>query len=112
MLSKQSAEKLMDELLSGKGKETVTLVCGVHNHVYGAKKADGAPKPPNFKCKQCMFVEYLGLLINTPPDKREETVAMLEESTHHLIEAEKAGQIDKLKLLRHPKVFVNDKAIN
>lgn len=111
MLDKSQAQKVMDEVLAGDG-ERVHLVCGIHKHVYGSKKPDGTPKAPHFGCKQCMFVEYMGLLVNTPADKRQETVEMLEYSAHKMIEAAKDGRIDKLKLFKHPKVYVNDRRIN
>lgn len=112
MLSKQEQEKVLDELLSGKKGETVQLVCGIHNHVYGSKDPiTGGAKAPNFKCSRCMFVEYMGLIINTPPDKREATIAALEESARQVAQADKEGRIDRYKLYKHPKIFVNDKEI-
>lgn len=112
MLSTTETKGVLDELLSGKKGETVQLVCGIHNHVYGAKDPlTGGPKLPNFKCSRCMFVEYMGLIVNTPPEKREETVEMLTRSAHQLAQADKEGRIDRMKLYKHPKIFVNDKEI-
>lgn len=109
MLTQKQKENVISGALD---KDKVTLVCEQHQHVYGSKNADGSPKKPVFGCKQCMFVEYLGLIVNTPEDKRQETLEMLEYSAHKMIEAEKRGEIDKMKLFKHPKVYVNDKRIN
>src|SRR5256885_311908 len=99
MLSDKERKEVLAELFD---KDKVTLVCGIHNYVYGTKK------PPVFKCPRCMMVTFLGLLANTPPSKRLETLEMLEYSTHKLVEANKRGELDAMKLLKHPKVFVND----
>jgi hypothetical protein len=109
MLSQAQREQVLKECLDG---QKVTLTCGTHRWIYGQKDKQGSPVPPNFKCKQCMLVTFMGLIVNTPQEKRLETIEMLEESINHLIEAEKAGHIDKMKLMRHPKVSVNDVEIN
>lgn len=81
----------------------VTLTCGVHHYAYGGKL------PPNFKCKKCMFTMFLGLIANTPPDKRQDQVEMLEEVIHKMIEAK--GQDQYKDFFKHPEVYVNDKRI-
>jgi len=48
----------------------------------------------------------MGLLANTPPEKRQETVEMLEYSVHKLIEAEKRGEIDRKTLFERPEVSI------
>ena len=103
MLSQKEKAEVLAEALD---KDKVTLVCGIHNYVYGSKK------PPVFKCARCMMVTFMGLLANTPASKRQETLEMLEYSTHKLVEADKRGELDAVKLRKHPKVYVNDKAIN
>jgi hypothetical protein len=95
--------KLIEEALD---PNKVTLSCGIHNYFYSRTSK------PNFKCKQCMMVSFMGLLANTPPEKREETVEMLEYTIHHLIEADKRGEIDHKKLLERPEVYINDKRVN
>lgn len=52
------------------------------------------------------MVSFMGLLANTPANKRQEVVEMLEYTVHKLIEAEKRGEIDVLKLMAHPQVTV------
>lgn len=95
-------QKLLDEAMD---PEKVVLSCGIHNYVYGIHTV------PNFKCKQCMMVQFMGLMANTAPEKRQETLEMLEESIHHLYEAAERGEIDELKLRKHPKIFFNDKEL-
>lgn len=83
--------------------QKVTLTCGKHHFVYGGKLK------PNFKCKRCMFTLFLGLIANTPPDRRQDQVEMLEETIHKLIESSKEGQY--LDFFNRPEVYVNDKRI-
>jgi len=52
------------------------------------------------------MVSFMGLLANTPPDRRQETVEMLEYSIHKLIEAEKRGELDKTTLFKRPEVSI------
>lgn len=103
MLSAKEKAEVLAEALD---KDKVNLVCGIHNYTYGQKR------PPVFKCPRCMMVTFMGLIVNTPPSKRQETLEMLEYSTHKLIEAEKRGELDAMKLLKHPKVYVNEKLVN
>lgn len=98
ILSKKDADALIAEAMDPK---KVTLTCGVHHFAYGGKLK------PNFKCKKCMFTLFMGLIANTPPDKRKEQMEMLEFSVHELIDLEKKGQLPQL--LRHPEVYINDK---
>jgi hypothetical protein len=100
---KAGFKKLIDEALD---PERVVLTCGIHNISYSRTMK------PNFKCKQCLMVMFMGLLANTAPERRLETVEMLEASIHHLIEADKRGEIDHKKLLARPEIYINDKRIN
>lgn len=81
----------------------VTLTCGTHSYAYGGKL------PPNFKCKKCIFTMFLGLIANTPPDKRQDQVEMLEEVVHKMVEAKDQGQY--ADFFKRPEVYVNDKRI-
>jgi hypothetical protein len=101
-VGKQAFQKLIDEALD---PEKVVLQCGIHNVTYSRTMK------PNFKCKQCLMVMFMGLMCNTPPEKRQETLEMLEESIHHLIEAETAGRIDRVKLLQRPEVYWENKRL-
>jgi hypothetical protein len=92
---------MLEDVNSGK----VLLTCGIHQWSYGQKR-NGKPVPPNFSCARCQMVSFMGLLCNTPPEKREETVEMLEYTIHHLIEADKRGEIDVNKLLKRPEVSI------
>lgn len=103
LFSRRDAEKLAAEALD---PQKVLLTCGIHAWSYGQKDMHGNPVPPNFKCKQCTMVSFMGLIANTPPDKRQETVEMLEYSVHKLIEAEKRGEIDKKTLFNRPEVSI------
>ena len=103
LYSKRDAEKLASEALD---PQKVHLTCGIHQWSYGSKNKHGQTIPPVFKCKQCMMVSFMGLIANTPPDKRQETVEMLEYSVHKLIEAEKRGEIDKMTLFKRPEVSI------
>jgi hypothetical protein len=96
------AEKILGGVLD---KDKFALVCDTHHWAYGSKR------PPNFKCKKCMMVSYVGLLCNTPPEKREETLEMLEYSTRRLVEADKKGELDLNELMKHPKVTIEKDAI-
>ncbi|SRR5260221_14669317 len=82
-------------------KEKVVLVCGKHKHAYRDKK------PPNFRCKDCWMVEFVGLLCNTPQDRWDETIEMLEYSINHMVEAAKNGTLQQQEFLRHPEVTIS-----
>lgn len=97
MLSSAEREKLLSEVLD---KDKVTLVCGIHKRGYGDKR------PPVFRCKQCMMVEFLGLLVNTPEEKRLELVDAIEHMVGELVQADKEGRIDRHKLFSHPKITI------
>jgi len=103
LFKQEYVKKLLDEALD---PQKVILTCGIHNWSYGLKNKFGKPVPPNFKCKQCTMVSFMGLLANTPPEKRQETVEMLEYSVHKLIEAEKRGEIDRKTLFERPEVSI------
>ena len=108
LFTPRDAEKLAAECLD---PQKVILTCGIHNWSYGQQR-NGSPVPPIFNCKQCQMVSFMGLLANTPPEKRQETVEMLEYSVHHMIEAEKRGEIDKNTLFRRPEVQIEKEKIN
>lgn len=91
-------DKLLQEALD---PQKVTLTCGIHGYAYGSKRSH-----PNFKCKQCNMVSFMGLLANTPPEKRQETVEMLEYTIHKLVEADKRGELDRATILKHPIVTI------
>jgi len=99
LLSKESIEKMAADVLDPSQK--VVLVCGKHKHAY----RDG--KPPVFKCKDCWMVEFVGLFCNTPRERWDETLEMLEYSINHMVEAEKNGTLQQQKFLRHPEVEFN-----
>jgi hypothetical protein len=91
-------ESLMKEALD---PEKVILTCGIHGYSYGAKHSR-----PSFRCKQCQMVSFMGLLANTAPEKRQETVEMLEYTVHKLIEADKRGDLNRAEIMRRPLVTV------
>lgn len=95
-LSRKEMEKMAAELFG----EKFTLVCSIHKRGYGSKK------PPIFKCKECNMVQLVGLMCNTPADRRMEVLEMLEYSTHRLCEADKRGKLNIKGLLKHPKVTI------
>ena len=95
-LSPKELEKMAAEIFG----EKFILTCSIHKRGYGSKR------PPVFKCKECMMVDYVGLICNIPADRRLEVLEMLEYSAHHLVEAEARGEIDALKLYRHPQVSI------
>lgn len=100
LLSQKDRDQLVSEALDPK---KVTLTCGIHHYAYGGRLK------PNFKCKQCMMVCFMGLIANTPPEKRKEQMEMLEYSVHELIDLEKKGQLPEL--LKHPEVYINGKRL-
>lgn len=100
IISERDKAALISEALD---PQKVTLTCGVHHFAYGSKTK------PNFKCKRCLFTLFMGLIANTPPDKRKEQMDMLEYSVHELIEAHKSGKMQDF--FKHPEVYVNDKQI-
>jgi len=51
----------------------------------------------------------MGLIANTPPDKRKEQMEMLEFTIHELIEAKKSGKMQDF--FKHPEVYVGDKRV-
>lgn len=87
--------------------EKIVLVCGQHRFAYNPR----SKRAPVFGCKQCWMVQFTGLLANTPPNKRDEVLEMLEYSVHKLIEADKNGTIDRIKLLSRPEVSIQ-KGVN
>jgi hypothetical protein len=90
-------EKLLSECFD---KNKVVLTCAKHKYSYGQKR------PPVYNCKDCNMVSFVGLMCNIPPNRREEVMEMLEYSVHKLIEADKRGQIDRIKLFKHPQVTI------
>lgn len=104
LIDQRTREKIISEITKSDGQ--FTLVCETHNWSYGSKR------PPHFDCKKCQMVSFVGLLCNTPPDKREEVVGMLEYSVHKLIEAENHGELNRMKLYKHPQVTIEKDATN
>jgi hypothetical protein len=100
VLSKKDMEDLISEALDPK---KVVLTCGQHHYVYGRRTK------PNFKCKRCMFTMFFGLIANTPPDKRQDQLEMLEYSVHQLLEAKNRGELQDF--FKHPEVYLNSKRI-
>jgi hypothetical protein len=100
VLSDKDKAALISEAMDPK---KVTLTCGIHHFAYGGKLK------PNFKCKRCLFTLFMGLIANTPPDKRQEQLEMLEFTVHELIEAKQSGKLQDF--FKHPEVYVNDKRI-
>ncbi len=100
LMSKKDQEQLLSEALD---PTKVTLTCGEHFYDYGGKT------PPNFKCKRCLFTMFMGLIANTPPDKRKEQMEMLEFTINELIEAKKSGKMQDF--FKHPEVYVGGKQI-
>jgi hypothetical protein len=96
-LTKEDREKLIAEVMD---PSKVVLTCGIHNWSYGSKR------PPMFKCPRCNMVSFLGLLANTPPNRRDEVLEMLEYSVHQLVQADKEGRIDRIKLMGKPEVTI------
>ena len=78
----------------------VELVCTEHNYKYGSKK------PWNYKCKQCNYVNYLGLYMSVPPSRREEMLEALEEGIHHMVESAERGELQLQSFLQHPEVNI------
>jgi hypothetical protein len=89
IFNQRDKEKILSEVTDN---NKFLLVCSKHGWAYGSKK------PPVFNCKECQMVSYVGLISNTPPDKRLEVMEMLEYSVNKLIEAEKNGQINRFEL--------------
>jgi hypothetical protein len=100
ILSEKDKAQLISEVMD---PNKITLTCGVHHWAYGSKTK------PNFKCKRCMFTLFMGLIANTPPEKRKEQMEMLEFSVHELIDAYKSGKMQDF--FKHPEVYVNDERI-
>ena len=97
MLSKKEQAEVIAECFD---KDKVVLTCGIHKWSYGSKR------PPTFNCPQCQMASFLGLMANTPPEKRMETMEMLEETVRHLVEADNRGEIDRIKLYKHPLITI------
>lgn len=100
IISEKDKQQLISEALDPK---KITLTCGVHHYAYGGKIK------PNFKCKRCLFTMFMGLIANTPPEKRQEQMEMLEFSVHELIDAYKSGKLQDF--FKHPEVYVDGKQI-
>lgn len=100
-LTAEDKQKMLAEVFN---KDKFVLVCPQHKWAYGSKR------PPNFKCKQCQMISFVGLMCNTPPNRREEVLEMLEYSVNHLVEADKKGLIDHRRLLKRPEVTVEKDA--
>ena len=97
-LTDSDKAKLLSEVMD---PSKVVLTCPIHNWVYGTKR------PPNYKCKQCWMASFMGLLANTPPNRRLEVLEMLEYRVHKLVEADKKGEIDRIKLFARPEVTIS-----
>jgi len=97
LLNSQMLEKFASEMLD---KDKFVLVCDIHRYTYGKTTK------PTFNCKKCMMVQFVGLLCNTPKEKMRETVEMLEYTIHKLIEADQRGEIDRMKLYKHPHISI------
>ena len=82
-------------------KDKFNLVCDVHHWAYGSKT------PPNFKCKQCAMVGFVGLMCHTPPSKREELMDALESSIHKMIESDNRGELKLEDFYEHPQVTID-----
>jgi len=100
IISKKDRDALISEAMDPK---KVTLTCGLHHYAYGGVRK------PNFKCKRCIFTMFLGLIANTPPDKRMERLEMLEFTVHELLDAKNKGLLPDF--FKHPEVYVNNKRI-
>lgn len=100
ILSEKDKQALISEAMD---PSKITLTCGTHHYAYSGKLK------PNFKCKKCMFTMFMGLIANTPPDKRKEQMEMLEFSVHELIELYKSGK--QQDFFKHPEVYVDGKRI-
>jgi len=98
LITQQDKEKLLNEVFD---KDKVFLTCGIHKWAYGSKRQ------PTPGCKQCWMASFVGLLANTPPNKRLEVLEMLEYSINKLVEADRRGEIDRIKLFKHPQVTVS-----
>ena len=96
--AKESLKDLASQVLSKDGK--VVLVCHKHKHAYGSKK------PFDFSCPDCWMVEYVGLFCNTPQERWDEMLEMLEYSVNHLVEAEKNGTLQQQDFMKHPEVKI------
>lgn len=94
------SRKEMDKLASEMFGEKFVLVCSIHKRGYGSKR------PPVFKCKECQMVQLVGMMCNIPAERRMEVLEMLEYSTHRLVEADKRGELNTQKLLKHPEVTI------
>jgi hypothetical protein len=91
--------QFIDGILAKDSK--VILTCKKHAYSYGTKK------PPVFNCRDCTMVSFVGLMCNTPPEKRQETLEMLEYSVNKLIEADRKGELRKQKFLARPEVTIS-----
>lgn len=94
-----------DYLAEALDPKKTTLTCRIHHYHYGSKK------PPNFRCKQCAMVNSMGLIMNTPPERRQEMLEMFEYTVHKLVEAAKDGTLTRDTLYRHPQVTI-EKGVN
>ena len=81
-------------------KDKFNLVCNIHHFAYGSKTL------PNFKCKKCTMVSFVGLMCNTPPSKRAELMDALEASIHKMIESEQRGELKLSDFYGHPQVTI------
>jgi hypothetical protein len=96
-LTDSDKQKILSECLD---PEKVVLTCPTHMWSYGTKRQ------PTPGCKQCWLASFTGLLANTPPNRRLEVLEMLEYSVHKLVEADKKGEIDRIKLFKRPEVTI------
>ena len=96
-ISEKDKAQFLEEALDPR---KVTLVCGIHKYAYGSKRK------PNFRCKQCAFVNSMGLIANTPPERRMEMLEMFEFTVNKLVEAAKNGTLTKDTFLKRPEVSI------
>src|SRR5690242_7304534 len=96
-----SADDKAEVLSSFVDKNKVLFHCAKHHFYYGQKRQ------PTPGCKDCILVSFVGLLAHTPPSKHREIVEMLEESVHHLVEAESRGELTIDTMFDHPHVTIS-----
>lgn len=84
----KTKEQLLEEVLD---PNKVSLYCS--QHLYFGPGKDKQIRPTS-GCAKCWQVYFLLDYANTPPDKRNQRVAELEEVIHHLVESVEQGTFD------------------
>lgn len=99
-LTEQDKRDVLKEVFDA---NRVTLWCKEHNYLGPIK--DRPEVTPHFGCPNCWKIFYIHELATTPPDKRAEKLAEIEEVMHKVVELVERGEWD-VNIFPHAKIEI------